>query len=169
MKQEFLTIFLAMSPTLEAHGALAVALGLFQFSPLKAYSLTVLGSLLVTVPLLVFWHTLTDFLMAKVYVANRFLTWLFSYTKRRHTHHFSMFGEIESDPASRRAVLLKSITLYLFVAFPGPFTGVWAGTVAAFVFGIPFIHSVAAIAAGALTVAAIDLAVLSGFFRLIAG
>lgn len=165
MPQILTTILLAMSPTLEAHGAIAVALGLFKFSPLKAYLLTLLGTSAVVFPLLFLWHKVTDALMAKFYIVNRFLTWLFTYTKRKHTHHFQMFGEL--DDGTRRSAFWKAFALYVFVAVPGPFTGVWAGTVAAFVFGIPFWYAVAALIAGAATVAAIDLAIITGFFTLI--
>ena len=164
MKQEIITILLAMAPTLEAHGALATAIGIFKFSPLKAYLLSTLGSLVIVVPLLFFWHYLTQFLMRHVYFLNRFFTWLFSYTKRKHTHHFEAFGE--SDVREQKT-FWKTLALYIFVAIPGPFTGVWAGTVAAFVFGIPFWQAALSIALGALTVGLIDLLVITGFIKLI--
>ncbi|MEK7554618.1 MAG: small multi-drug export protein [Patescibacteria group bacterium] len=165
MREAITTILLAMSPTLEAHGAIVAASGLFKFSPVKTYVLTLLGSGGIVIPLLILWHKIAETLMARFYLVNRFLTWLFSYTKRKHIHHFAMFGEL--DESSRRAALWKSVALYIFVAIPGPFTGVWAGSVAAFVFGIPFWHAAVALILGAATVAAIDLAVLAGFLKLI--
>ncbi len=165
MPEAITVVLIAMSPTLEAHGALGVALGLFKFSPVKAFLLTIFGSVITVVPLLVLWHKIAEVLMERFYLMNRFLTWLFAYTKRRHTHHFRMFGEL--DDGSRRAAFWKAAALYVFVAVPGPFTGVWTGTVAAFVFGIPFWYSVAALISGAATVAAIDLAILTGFLNLV--
>ncbi|HEY4475781.1 MAG TPA: small multi-drug export protein [Candidatus Paceibacterota bacterium] len=166
MKQEIITIILAMTPTVEAHGAIALAIGAFKFSPLKAFLLSVLGTSLIIAPLLIFWHKLVDFFMTRSYHLNRFFTWLFRYTRERHTHHFRTFGESETIAPSRLA-FWKAVGLYVFVAIPGPLTGIWAGTVAAFVFGIPIFYSVLALFLGALTVAGIDVLVLSGFFSLI--
>lgn len=165
MKEEIVTILLAMTPTLEAHGALTVAIGLFKFGAVKAFLLTTLGTLIIIVPVTAFWHYLSEFLMHRIYLVNRFLTWVFSYTRRRHTHHFQMFGQTETEPA--RIAFWKLVALYLFVAIPGPFTGVWGGTVAAFVFGIPFWRGVGVIALGAVSVALIDVLIISGFFSLI--
>ena len=166
MKEELITILLAMSPTFEAHGAIAVAIGVFKFSAVKAFLLSVAGSLFLIGPLLVFWHYLADFFMRRFYFINRFLTWLFAYTRAKHIHHFETFGQSEENP-QKKTTLWKAIALYVFVAVPGPFTGVWAGTVAAFVFGIPFRYSVVSIALGAISVALIDALVITGFFRLI--
>ena len=167
MQQEIITVLLAMSPTLEAHGAIATAIGLFHFSATKAFLLSTLGTSLLIVPLLLFWHFLAEFFMQRIYFVNRFLTWLFSYTKARHTHHFAAFGE--SDVEGSKADFWKAFALYVFVAIPGPFTGVWAGTVAAFVFGIPFWYSVVALFLGAISVALIDALIITGFFKIIFG
>lgn len=166
MKEEFITILLSMSPTLEAHGALTTAIAIFKFSPLKAFILSTAGNLFLIAPLLFFWKYLADFFMRKSYYANRFLTWLFSYTKRQHTHHFQSFGELEVKGGDR-ALFWKTFALYIFVAIPGPLTGVWAGTVAAFVFDIPFWRAALSIALGALTVGLIDLLIIAGFIKII--
>ena len=62
---------------------------------------------------------------------------------------------------------MEAIALYVFVAVPGPLTGVWGGTVAAFVFGIPFWHACIALILGAISVALIDTLIISGFFQFI--
>src|SRR3989344_9614544 len=101
-----------MAPTLEAHGALATAIGLFKFSPFKAFLLSTLGTFLLIVPLLFFWHFLAEFFMKHFYFVNRFLTRLFSYTKTRHTHHFAAFGETEKNP-SAKINFWKAFALYV--------------------------------------------------------
>ena len=151
-----------MAPTLEAHGAIATAVGLFKFSVLKAFLLASAGTILISPLLLIFWHAAAEFLMRKIYFVNRFLNWLFAYTRRRHADRFENI-----DPSERRAHLMKAFALYVFVAIPGPLTGVWAGSVAAYVFGIPFWHSFFALVMGAVSVALIDAFAIGGFFSLI--
>ena len=56
-----------------------------------------------------------------------FFTWLFVRTRDRHAAKFS----------AETTHILKALALFAFVALPGPFTGVWTGTLAAFLFGIP--------------------------------
>lgn len=162
MKGELFTIFIAMTPTLEAHGAIATAIGVFKFQAVKAFLLASIGTVGITAPLLIFWRVLADFFMHRFYFLNRLLSWLFSYTRRRHADKFENI-----DSKEKRIHLLKAFALYIFVAVPGPFTGVWAGTVAAYVFGIPFFYAFISIALGALSVALIDTLVISGFFALV--
>jgi uncharacterized membrane protein len=54
---------------------------------------------------------------------RRFFDWLFARTRRRHTQSFERW---------------KEFALVIFVAIPLPITGAWTGSVAAFLFGIPF-------------------------------
>lgn len=161
MTRELLTVLIAMTPTLEAHGALVVGIGLFKFSLLKALLLTVLGTVAVTAPLLWFWQAAAQALMRRFYAVNRFLTWLFAYTRARHADRFETI-----DPKERRAHLLKAVALYVFVAVPGPLTGVWAASVAAYVFGVPLRYAFVSIVLGALSVAAIDALIIAGVIQL---
>ena len=161
MTREILTILIALTPTLEAHGALVVGIGLFKFSVVKAFLLTVLGTVAITAPLLWFWQAAARSLMHRFYVVNRFLTWLFGYTRARHADRFESV-----DPKERRTHLLKALALYVFVAIPGPLTGVWAASVAAYVFGVPFRYAFISIVLGALSVAAIDALLIAGVIEL---
>jgi len=158
-------MLLAMSPTLEAHGAIAAGIGHFKFSLLKSFLLSAAGTSIIIIPLLLFWHFLADFFMRHFYFINRFLNWVFAYTKARHDEHFASFGG--SERGRTKADFWKAFALYVFVAIPGPFTGVWAGSVAAYVFGIPFWYSVLALFLGAISVAGIDVLVIGGFFKII--
>jgi len=162
MKQEIITILIAMTPTLEAHGAITTAVGIFKFSVLKAFILSSAGTIVIIAPLLLFWEKLVLFFMHRIYFLNRFFTWLFSYTRRRHSKHFEKY-----DEQDRRIDIWKAVALYIFVAVPGPFTGVWGGTVAAYVFGIPFKYSFLALVLGAFSVAVIDALIIGGFLSLL--
>lgn len=162
MEKELLTVLIAMAPTIEAHGAIATAIGLFKFSAVKAFFLASAGTTIISPLLLIFWHALADFLSRKIYFINRFLNWLFAYTRRRHADRFENI-----DSKEKRAHLLKAFALYVFVAIPGPLTGVWAGSVAAYVFGVPFWYSFFALVLGAVSVAFLDALAIGGFFSLI--
>jgi uncharacterized membrane protein len=166
MWHELFTILLAMTPTIEAHGAIATGIAFFKFSPLKAFALSIIGTLAVIPVIIFFLHKVSHLLMQRIYIVNRFLTWLFSYTQRRHAEHFSG-GEATEGGESVKSRFWKAFALFVFVAFPGPLTGVWGGALAAFVFGIAFWDSVIALALGAISVAALDTAIIAGILNFV--
>jgi uncharacterized membrane protein len=61
--------------------------------------------------------------MAKSYFLNRFFTWLFERTRSKTIDKYIKYGYW---------------ALILFVAIPLPITGAWTGSVAAYIFNIPF-------------------------------
>jgi uncharacterized membrane protein len=66
---------------------------------------------------------------------DRFFTWLFSRTRRKHSRSFERW---------------RDLALCFFVAIPLPGTGAWSGALAAFVFGVPFRRAMVAITCGVL-------------------
>lgn len=158
--QEILTILLGMSPLLEVRGAIPIAVGLFQMPLEEAYALGVLGNLIPIVPLLLFWHYFSAYLMHRVYWINRLLSRLFSYTRRRHEERFSYHHHIHPR------VWLEFFALFMFVAIPLPFTGMWSGTVASFVFGMPIRRAAPAIALGVFASGLITALVVRGIIAL---
>ena len=141
-----LTILLAASPVLELRGAIPIAIFSFGIPPLEAYLLGVVGSSLPVIPLLIFWNYLYEHTIHKIYFLNRFFSWFFEKTQKKHKNHFDTW---------------KALGLLVFVAIPMPFTGAWSGTVAAFVFGIPIRKAIPAIVFGNMISGAIVL-LLSG-------
>lgn len=133
MTSELLTILIASLPISELRGAIPTAVFVWQFPLWKAYWLAVFGNFLPVIPLLLFWRYLSEWLFHQSYWCNRFFVWLFERTRKNHSHRFE---------------ILKEAALVLFVAIPLPFTGAWSGTVAAFIFGIPFWRSVLMISLG---------------------
>ena len=160
MNQEILTILLGAFPILEARGAIPIAISAFSFAPLKAYSLGVLGTLLPIIPLLFSWRYLSGFLMRRFYFMNRILTRFFEYTRDKHEHRFQKHHD------HHWRGFFELLALYIFVAIPLPFTGMWSGTVAAFVFGIPLWRAAATIALGVLTSGGIILLIVQGIVAL---
>jgi len=147
MTNELWTIIISASPIVELRGAIPIAIGAFQFSPLKAYALSVLGNLLPIAPVLLGLRFFSEYLMHHNYYAHQFLTWLFEKTRREHTRKFEVWG---------------SLALFLFTAIPLPLTGAWSASVAAFVFGVDFGKAVTFISLGVLTAGVIVLALTTG-------
>ena len=123
MREELLTLIISMSPFFELRGAIPVGIFAFGLPAWEAYLLGVVGSFLPVLPLLFFWNFIYEKSVHRLYHLNRFFSWLFERTRARHGEHFEVW---------------KDLGLLLFVGIPLPFTGAWSGTVAAFVFGIPF-------------------------------
>jgi uncharacterized membrane protein len=164
---ELITLLMGALPITEVRGAIPAAIFGFGFAPLKAYLLGVGGNLLPILPVLFVLQHLSAYLMRKSYWVNRFLTWLFQYTRHRHARHFSAEGGSSSGGENSEAThehigfwreFGKFSALFVFVAVPLPLTGVWSGILAAYVFDLPFWRSAIALAAG---VAAAGLIVLS--------
>lgn len=131
---------MAASPISELRGAIPAAIFVWHFSVWKAYFLAVFGNFLPVIPLLLFWRHLSERLFHKSYWCNRFFTWLFERTRRNHSHRFEVWEEI---------------ALFIFVAIPLPLTGAWAGTIAAFIFDVPFWKAVLMILLGIIVAGAI--------------
>ncbi len=140
------TLLLGALPVSEVRGALPIAMFVHNFSPLKSYILAVLGNLLPVLPVLFVLTRFSEFLMRKIYFLNRFLTWLFERTRKRHGDHFESYR-------------FMPLALFIFVAIPLPLTGAWSGILAAIVFGIPFWRAAAAIMLGVITAGGIVLAI----------
>ncbi|MDP2696438.1 MAG: small multi-drug export protein [bacterium] len=161
---ELLTILFGATPIGEVRAAIPVAIFAFGFAPLKAYFLAVFGNLLPIVPGLFFLHYISTYLMEKNYWANRFLSWVFKYTRDRYRQKF-----IEAEQQHHHhhwREFWRFMALMAFVAIPFPITGVWSGMVAAFVFGFSFWRSVAALSIGAAISGLIVLAISLGIVRL---
>lgn len=129
-----LKIFLiAASPILELRGSIPIALGVYHLPVFSAFWISILGNLVPVVFLLWFLGRITEFFSRHFYFFNRFFVWLFEKTRKNHTQKFARW---------------KEFALIILVAIPLPFTGAWTGSLAAFVFGIPFKKAFLLIATG---------------------
>jgi len=131
---EVVTVVVAALPISELRGSIPLALGVFHFSVVKAYLLSIVGNLIPVIPLLLFLESSSKWLSTKFNWAERFFGWLFIRTRKR-------------------SVLVEkygAIGLMLFVAIPLPLTGAWTGCVAAFLFSIRRAWATLAITNGVL-------------------
>ncbi|MDP2638571.1 MAG: small multi-drug export protein [Candidatus Azambacteria bacterium] len=140
MLDELITFFSAALPILELRWAIPFAIIKFGFNPYKAYAISVLGNMLPILPILLGLERVSEYLSHRFYRFNRFFNWLFERTRRKHSGHFTHWGDL---------------ALFIFVAIPFPLTGAYSGAVAAFVFGIPVKHAFWSIVLGVLTAGAI--------------
>lgn len=140
------TLIFAALPISEVRGAIPLAIGVYEYSPLEAYMLAVFGNLLPVIPLLLFLGPVSDYLR-KFICWDRFFTWLFARTRRKCIKEHENFG---------------LTALAIFVAIPLPMTGAWTGCAVAFLLGFRFWPAFAAIAAGVLIAGAIVTATVMG-------
>ncbi len=141
-----MTLIVAALPISEVRGAIPLAVGVYGFSPLEAYLISVLGNLLPIAPLLLFLGPVSDFLR-RFSLGDRFFTWLFSRTRRKYIQDHENFG---------------LTALAIFVAIPLPMTGAWTGCAIAFLLGFRFWPAFAAIAAGVLIAGVVVTAAVVG-------
>ncbi len=132
---ELWTIIIASSPIIELRGAIPIAMGIFYFSWPKALLLSLIGNILPIIPIIWFLDRLSDYLSKQSDFFNRFLNWLFERTRRKTKNGFDKWGKW---------------ALVAFVAIPLPFTGVWTGSIAAFLFGVKHKNAFWLISLGAL-------------------
>ncbi|MBU2563447.1 MAG: small multi-drug export protein [Actinobacteria bacterium] len=116
------TFFTAMTPIGELRASIPIALSAYGMNVFETYIISVLGNMIPVAAILWILEPVSKFLMNRFKIARRFFTWLFNYTRRRHSKRFEKY---------------EGYALAGFVAIPLPITGGWTGALIAFVFGIP--------------------------------
>ena len=118
-----LAIFLgAAIPLTEVRATVPLGILYLKLNPITVIVLSVLGSVIPVLPLLWFLNNLVKRLR-QIDLFNRFFDWLFTRTRSR--------SKIIAD--------FELIGLTLFIGIPFPGTGVWTGTIAAYLLGLPVI------------------------------
>lgn len=139
------TMFIAMIPIFELRGAIPAA-KIWGMPLWSAYIWAVIGNMIPVPFILLLLGPFSDWLRRHSRIMDRFFTWLFARTRRKHSKTFERWREF---------------ALCMFVAIPFPGTGAWTGALAAFVFDVPFWPSMLAIFCGVLLAGgAVTLAVL---------
>ncbi len=141
-----MTLLAAALPISEVRGAIPLAIGVYGYSPLDAYLLSVFGNLLPVIPLLLFLGPVSDYLR-RFSLGEMFFSWLFSRTRKKYIQDHEGFG---------------LAALAVFVAIPLPMTGAWSGCAIAFLLGFRFWPAFAAIAAGIAAAGVIVTATVMG-------
>jgi len=152
MAPEIATLLISMVPISELRGAIPIAVAVYHLPIWSAFLLAVLGNL---IPIIfVIWGLdllINKLLIHRIYIFNRFFTWLFERTRRKY---------------SRKIEILGGLALAIFVAIPLPGTGVSTGALIAFVFGIPLKRAFPLISLGVLIAGIIVSLITLGIINL---
>ena len=145
-----LAIFLgAAIPVTEVRASVPLGILYFHPKPLTVIVLSVAGSLLPVIPLLWFLNTATQRLR-KIAAFDKFFEWLFTRTRSK--------SKIIED--------FELVGLTLFIGIPFPGTGVWTGTIAAYLLGLPKIPTILCAMIGSTIASTIMWLVSVGILRL---
>ena len=124
---------LATLPVTELRGAIPIALTFYHLPVWPTYWFAIAGNLIPAVLLLKSMKPFSDYL-GQWKIFDSFFNWLFKRT-RKHEQKYEKYG---------------ALFLLFFVAIPLPGTGVWTGSVAAFLFGIRFWYAFPMMVGGVL-------------------
>jgi uncharacterized membrane protein len=122
LPEPLLVVLIGMTPIFELRGAIPVARGIFEMSPLVAYIWGVIGNMIPVPIILWLFPGFVDWADEHWPWLHRLLTRLHIRTEERH---------------GRRFERLRDFALITFVAVPLPITGAWSGSLAAVVFDVP--------------------------------
>ncbi len=147
---ELATFIISMLPISELRGAIPVAIGVYNLNPAEAYFIAVIGNMIPVIFILKYINPISKYLMSKSKFFDKFFTFLFERTRKKHNGKFEKWG---------------ALALITFVAIPLPVTGGWSGALAAFVFGIPFKKALPLIFLGIIIAGIIIMALSLGLFN----
>tara|TARA_B110000263_G_scaffold159692_1_gene138828 strand:+ start:1071 stop:1544 length:474 start_codon:yes stop_codon:yes gene_type:complete len=134
LNNEHLKVFiLSMLPITELRGSIPWAIKFYSLSVAEIVMLSIIGNILIGVLILYALGPIME-ILSKNRIFNRLLTYIFKRTKKK----------------GKMIYLLKFYGLILFVGIPMPLTGVWTGSLAAYLFGLSRKKSIIAITAGVL-------------------
>ncbi|MCF7822898.1 MAG: small multi-drug export protein [Candidatus Marinimicrobia bacterium] len=134
----WITFLLAMTPIGELRVALPWGMTYGGMVWYSAFFWAVAGNFLISIPIVMLLGPISGYLM-RWPLGERFFSWLFSRTRRK----------------GKMIETWEFLGLVIFVGIPLPVTGAWTGAAAAFLFGLSYRKSFAAIFAGLLMSASI--------------
>ena len=115
------TFFLAMLPVTELRASIPIALESFHLPVYQAFILSVVGGYIPGIVIIYYIEPISRWLRKKSKFFDRFFDWLFSRTRKKFNGKYAVWG---------------NLALMLFVAIPLPGTGVWTGSLAAWLFNV---------------------------------
>jgi len=121
LPSELIVFLISMTPVSELRGAIPLALTLYHLPWWKAFLISVIGNILIILPVIIFLEKSSELLMRKSKVLNYFFNWLFERTRKKISKSYDKY---------------RNLALLIFVAVPLPMTGAWTGSVAAYLLGL---------------------------------
>ncbi|MCK5459706.1 small multi-drug export protein [Candidatus Parcubacteria bacterium] len=132
---EISVLLISMIPIAEMRASIPIALSVYNLPLPSALFFSIIGNIVPVIIILIGIDKIYQFLSKRSKLCKNFFEWFFARTRDKFAKKYSRYGEI---------------ALILFVAIPLPFTGAWTGSVAAFLYGIPFKKSFMLIVSGML-------------------
>ena len=142
---EISVLLISMIPITEMRASIPIALSVYNLPLPSALFFSIIGNIIPVIIILIGIDKIYQFSSKKSALCKKFFEWFFARTRNKFEGKYSRYGEI---------------ALILFVAIPLPFTGAWTGSVAAFLYGIPFKKAFLLIISGML-LSAIIVSLLS--------
>lgn len=149
LSPQIIVTLVAVIPLLELRASIPLAIFKYGMSSWEALWLGILGSLIPVIPILFLLEHIEP-LLRKIKFLNDLINQVFERTRAK--------SQIIKE--------LELIGLILFIGIPLPGTGVWTGTFAAYLFGLPKLQAFFAALAGT-TIAGIIMIFLSAYIALI--
>jgi len=143
---EWAVFFLSMLPITELRASIPIGIGVYHIPLIPNALIAIAGNLFPSVILLYFMPRLHDWLIEKKFFGG-LLKKKLKDAEKKFSGKYAKYG---------------AVALILFVGIPLPFTGAWTGSMASFVFNIPFKKAFPLILAG-VCIAAVIMTVLTVF------
>ena len=119
---EYAVLFLSMIPVTEIRVSIPIGIEFFKMNIFLVWIIAVIGDVIPAIFILYFLPKFHDWLIKKK-IVGKFLKKEMEKAEKAFSGKYSRHG---------------AIALITFVAIPLPFTGSWTGSLAAFIFNIPF-------------------------------
>ena len=149
---EWTTLIIAALPVVEVRGAIPVALELFDMPPIKGITLAFIGSAIPAAILPAILEPLEKPFRRTFKWGDRLFVWIINHVQKRYTTKYRALG---------------SIGLIVFLSIPLPVTGVWTGSLAAWLFRIPKKYAILSIIVGtAISSLIVTATTITGFAAL---
>ena len=141
------TLLLSMLPIIELRGAIPLAIANFDLALWQIFTVSVIGSFIPAI-FIVYWLGPVSKWFRKWKIFDRFFIWLFDRTRSKFDKKYAAQGKL---------------ALMFFVATPLPGTGVWTGSLAAWLFNFDKKQSLIYIALGSILAGVIVVTVFKIF------
>lgn len=146
---EWTTVIIAALPVVEVRGAVPVALELFDMPVASGMFFSFIGSAVPAVLLPSILEVVEKPLRRTFRFVDRLFEWIIARVQKRYTDKYRAMG---------------AIGLIVFIAIPLPVTGVWTGSLAAWLFRIPKRYAIPSIVVGtAISTLIVTVTTISGF------
>lgn len=152
MPPEWSVFFISMIPITELRASIPIGIEIYKLTVWKVWILAVLGDIIPAIFILYFIPFVHGWIVKRK-ILGKMLTKKLKHAEKAFSGKYAKYG---------------ALGLIIFVGIPLPFTGSWTGSLAAFVFNIPFKKALPLITAGvfmAATLVTIITLFAGGAFR----